>query len=54
MNTIANAVTATLGDLRTSNAKSAVEHRQKTGGWFGKIHEWLRWFAVSVLKHGKY
>ncbi len=53
MNTIANAVTATLEDLHKSTSKSAVEHRQRTGGWFGKINEWLRWLAVSVLKHGK-
>jgi hypothetical protein len=54
MNTIANAVTATLEDLHKSTSKSAVEHRQRTGGWFGKINEWLRWLAVSILKHGKY
>ena len=53
MNTIANAVTATLEDLHKSTSKSAVEHRQRTGGWFGKFNEWLRWFAVSILKHGK-
>lgn len=53
MNTIAEAVASTLEDLRKSSAQSAVEHRQRTGGWIGKINEWFRWFAVSVLKHGK-